>query len=283
MAARLESDASPVESSEATGPLVTVGLWLALLVGFSPVLADLLRVYAEHPWARVCLLFPALAWWAASRLEAARPEPARWGLVLVFAGIVIELIAVGSQLVRFGRFGLLLALIGFCAWRGLCSRRTAFLLAWAVPLPATVINGLSPWPEQIYGTALRGLFSSSSMPLQQLGTDLFVQARELPLIPADGGVPVLVAVAGFVWFGAIRSRVSQSTLGRFALVGVSLCVLVQGLILLAGVLVFRDGAAASTIRSGWDLASQLSPVLMGGGLVMWMHRVAQRSLVEVSS
>jgi len=280
--ARLDSDAGPVESRGATSPVVTVALWGALLIGFSPVLADLLRVYAEHPWARVSLIFPALAWWA-SRLESARPEPARWGLFLIVAGIAIELIAVGSSVVRMGRVGLLLGIIGFCVWRGLCSRRTTFLLAWSVPLPATVMNWLSPWPEHVYGALLRGVLGSSASPVQQLGTDLFVAARELALIPADGGLPIVIAVMGFVWFGSIVAQTGTRETVRVALAAGLLGIIAQGVILFAGVLIFREGATAEAVRSGWDLATQVAPVLIGAGWVWFMAQASPRPGQEVAS
>lgn len=241
---------------------MNVALFCALLVGFLPVVTDLAGTLSEHSWARVSLVFPFLLWIVASR-EAQPGPPARWGLFLILLGLGIEIFAIAGHVVRFGRVGLICAAIGLCAWRGLCGRRTSVLFLWAIPIPATILNAISPLPESLYGAVLRSVFSDKTVPLQQLGTSLYFEGRALALIPADGGIPLAIALVGFVIFGGLmrgESNMRLIVLGVYcALAGF----LIQGVVLGVGVASFMRGINAESIRLAWATASWTLVPLMG--------------------
>ena len=101
-------------------------LWLALIICFSPVLVDLARHLVAEPWALYVLLFPPLLARCAV-CEGPDARSVRMGAVLLALSLAVELVAVGGGLVRLGRLGLPLGVIGVSRAFGLLSLRTALL------------------------------------------------------------------------------------------------------------------------------------------------------------
>lgn len=178
-------------------------LWLALGICFSPVLTDLARHLAAEPWARYVLLFPLLLARCARR-ERWDASSARMGAALLVIGLVVELLAVGGGVVRLGRLGLPLVVIGLSRAFGLFSLRTALLALWWVPLPHALVSLCSPALE----TAWLHLVA---WPLDLIGAEIRVEAAlaraggaVLALSGPDGGLPLAALLSGIGWYTAAR-------------------------------------------------------------------------------
>jgi hypothetical protein len=178
-------------------------LWVALAICFSPVLVDLARHFAAEPWAMYALLFPPLLAWC---VLCERPDAssARTGAALLVIGLLVELVAVGGGVVRLGRLGLPLAVIGMSRAFGLLSARAALLSAWWVPLPHAVISLPSPALETAW-------LHVAAWPLHLVGADLAVEgssvgagAGELTLSASEGGLPLAALLSGLGWYASVR-------------------------------------------------------------------------------
>ena len=178
-------------------------LWLALGVCFSPVLIDLVQHLAANPWAAYVVIFPPLL----ARCALRDPPGARsvhTGAALLATGLAIELVAVGGGVVRLGRLGLPVAVVGLSRAFGLLSSRTALLSVWWVPVPHAVISFPSPALETAW---LQG----AAWPLNLLGANVTVEAGlaragtlELLLSAAETGIPLAALLSGLGWYASAR-------------------------------------------------------------------------------
>ena len=183
-------------------------LWSCLLLSFSPILIDLARHLVAEPWARYVLIFPLLFVRAASRTPAPPPK-ATSGVVLIGLGVVLEFLAIGADVTRFGRIGFALAAIGLCRCLGYASWSTLLLLAFIVPLPSFVSNAASPTLEVALLEAAafvpRLLGGAITVVASRAGGEASVGDQVLRVGPLDNGLVLVPLLVGLSWYGSLGS------------------------------------------------------------------------------
>lgn len=249
-----------------TGRRWQVSLWVALAIAFSPVLVDLSDHWVVQPWSRACLLFPGLVW-LASRQDTVRPGPASWGWALVAAGIVLELLAIGGDVVRMGRVGLVAASIGLCFAGGWSSIRVALLLVWSIPLPASVLNFASPAPEKIVGELGARIVSLFGVGVERVGTRLEGGGSIIELLPADGGLQSAVTLAGLGWFSALLRPTAPLSIARTSILWGLSAFPIHVVLVGAASLALAAGLEPGVIRRGLAEFSWAGILLVG---LLWV-------------
>ena len=203
-------DAAAHEADARTGGGFAPLTWVALLLAFSPTLADLAGHLAERPIFLYALVFVPL--FVRCALRDAAP-PARDGWLLVLVGLAAELVALFLGAVRMGRVGLALAAAGTCRLQGLAGWRTIALLALAIPLPASVVRIASPKAQVWMLDAAAALLGG-----RREGYAAIFEAGRLQLTPFDNGMTQAVLIAGLVWYdGTLGRRPLPGVLVRMAL------------------------------------------------------------------
>lgn len=239
-------------------------LFAALGFALSPILLDLARHLALEPWALYAAAVPPLLAWAARREGGARASP-RLGGALVAAALVLEIVAVGGGIVRFGRPALPLAVLGLCRALGLASARTALLAAWMVPVPFVLVEAAGLPLAGLWGELAHAAVAPAGAELALRPTDhafaLEGAGGTLPLRPVDGGVVLAAGLSGLGWLAGLRARAGwlgcALAAAFFALAALPLQLLAVGLA--AAALAGGLGALA-----GWTLA--LAPWIAGAAL-----------------
>lgn len=113
--------------------------WLVLALASAPVLLDYVEHVISHSWAWYAVVFPICAIssvWRADR-RAHRVIPA---ILLILLGIIWEIIASASGMLRLGRPGFLLAAAGILAADGRLDFRRFVMMALAIPLPHALLE-----------------------------------------------------------------------------------------------------------------------------------------------
>jgi hypothetical protein len=244
------------------------------------VLVDLVRHTEEQPWSRVNLIFPGLVWIAARR-DTAKRGPASWGWGLVAGGIFLELLAIGGDVVRFGRIGLAAAAIGLCFAAGWTSIRVALLFVWSIPLPAALLNRVSPGLEMStmgFGADVASMFGFAVV----RATDTLASAgRVLEILPSDGGLQTAFVLAGFGAFQGIWQAEPVSRILMRAGIGALSALPLQLALGCTAALALGLGAPPSTIRAWLSVFSWLGVSAVGlSGVVVRAFRSRDRRLVR---
>ncbi len=182
--------------------------WIALLLGFSPVLLDLGRHLAATPEASYVLLAPLLLGLAARR---ELPEvPRSDGYFLLALGLALELLGIAAASWSVARLGLPLGIVGLARARGFPPLRSALLGFFLVPVPTSLVALPSPELESALaafaGAVVRGV-GGEVRPVGPLFTG--TQGR-LELSAFDAGIPLAATLAALGWYSAVRrgARVS---------------------------------------------------------------------------
>ena len=181
-------------------------LWGALLLAFSPVLADQGQHWLDSEWSRYSILFVPLLAWAVYRSPAQEPRR-KLGLALVAFSLVIELVVARGAMIELARPAFSLAVIGLVVATGLAPVRTALLALWIVPIPSFLID--------VVGGSDLALdpFASLAELLSRLGLDLEVTGRllvsggqELSIDSSFAGLPLFALLSGLGWYRALRLK-----------------------------------------------------------------------------
>lgn len=273
---RASSDAAAEPSpSVPRGLLWSVLLWSGLAFAFAPTLGEAFRNLVQQPWTRATLVFPLLAYMAA---RAERPsEPSRSGWALIGVGIVIQQIAISGEVDRAGKIGFILAAIGLCRWAGWCSLETASLLAFLIPLPHVVVAFGSPWLEGGLATGAALLARSLGFAVDYGSGALVSEGATLRLADRDGGLGLVVLLAGLAWFDWLCRPERRS--GRLALLALT-GIVAAGAIQLASLtgsammLAVRGEDSAGVVRAWLDRIPWLLAWTSGVALA-WIHRRAE--------
>lgn len=179
--------------------LVVVGV----LVAFAPVVIDWGRHLVAYPWARGAACFPVLfvlAIWR-DRGEAKPFLPGLfWGGLV--CGLLIMLLAIGGDALRFARIGFVIAAFASSAGAGWARPDACALAFWFLPLPTVLANLGSPGGETALARLLGFLpgvevSSIAGRPELALGEGL------LPLVPTDTGLPLALGLSGVGWFRGV--------------------------------------------------------------------------------
>ncbi len=178
------------------------GIWLVLLVAFSPVLLDLVGHLKSNPWSRTVLIFPWLAWVAARSDRGALRDPTTtviWG-ALVFA-LAFELVAISGDVLRIARVGMGVGLVGLIWGAGWARPVPALLLVWAIPLPNVLLDLSSPGLERLLGSLCGRWVPGIDFEVVQRASVLSRgDGASLVLRATDGGLALLIGLAGIGWF-----------------------------------------------------------------------------------
>jgi len=236
---------------------------LLLAAAFSPVLIDLLEHVAQHPWAGYCLVFLPLF---SLELHRGPRGTTRSGLGSTLLGLALaaELLLVGGGLTRAARFALALGALGLAWIEGRPTPRRAALLLWLVPVPSALVSWGSPGPVAVWAHAAVALLQrvgrSAVVELDRGGVVVEIAGARLPLLDADGGLPVLALLTGLVWYGGLRRGWSlPGTALRFVP-----CILLAGSVqTLAIALAALAVGAGASVRPALDVAPWASVALMG--------------------
>lgn len=178
--------------------------WVALGCAFSPVLIQLANAIPEVPFGWSVLLAPVLIFAAASRCGR-KAQPRRgWALVLLVAGLLIQLVGLGGGSPGIARLGLPISIVGLSLWTGVPRLMTALLALWAVPIPRAFFGLTTPNLESAYaqiGAAMTGALGidiSASGPLIRCG------AARLELDPYHSGIHLIFVITELSWYAAVR-------------------------------------------------------------------------------
>ena len=255
--------------------------WCALLLGFSPVLADLVanwRLIAEDRATLLVLVLLAAALVQARSRPASRPRAD--GLVWIAAGAALELFGVVANAWSLARFGLPLAAVGLARYQGRPALAVVALAFGVVPLPDTVLGLTSPALESQLGAAAvataRVLGAGS---VRAAGPSLVAPDGRIDLEPADGGLPLAALLACTGWFLALRREAAPRGLVAGAVRGGLWAVPAQPLGLLGVVLLLEagaPGAAWAWLRYG--IAGVACGALLAAGLAS--QRVQRRAAID---
>jgi hypothetical protein len=215
--------------------------WLALLVGFAPVLLDLVHHVSAEPWARYILVFVPLC---VVCLASCREEPRRHadGYLWLAIAIVVELVAIAGSTTRLARPAFALAVIGLCRASGLANTRTAALTFWLIPVPNLLLRMASPALE----TGLLGIAATAGraagVAVEVEGPVASAASGALVLQPWHGGLPLVALLSGLGWYASLRDGSGlAAALGRMLVWG-ALGLPLQALALLGAVWVLAAGA-----------------------------------------
>jgi len=248
----------------------TAAILVALGFAFSPLLLDLARHFAEVGWTRYALVFPPLLAWQIIRAGPCEPSP-RAGWALVSLALLVELIAVGGGVPRFGRPALVLALLGAGRALGLAPVPTLLLAAWAIPIPSGLLGRLgSPLTDALgQAAALIGGLSAQPDP-----SGVRLQAAEgesLLLRPSQAGVTLVALLSGLGWLAGLRGEAGLAGCAlRAAALGLAAPLLQLFVVLAAGTVLAAgrpEAAALLWVATPWVLGTTL-----GLGLVARSRR-----------
>lgn len=199
-------------------------LWGALAVALSASWVDLARHWLDEPWARPSAVFLPLFVIAAAR-DRGQPAVPRAGALLVAAGLAASLVAVAGGLPRLGRPGVPLAMIGMSLALGRPSLPAALLALWVIPPPFALAKLFSPGIEHALGWLAARVAESGGLEVVTTMRALVIDGAALELRPTDGGLPLVIQMAGVGWFAAVRAgddvRGALATAVRWAPLGLA--------------------------------------------------------------
>jgi exosortase len=180
---------------------VTIGV--VVLVCYAPILARLISQWIADPDMGhgffVPLVSGYIVWQRRSQLIALKPEPSRWGLLIVIWGAIQMMIGVlGTELFT-SRTAFVITVIGVVAALGgkPFLRALAFplaLLFLMVPIPTVVYNQLT-FPLQMLASQLAaGALSLLSIPVLRDGNILELANGRLSVVEACSGIRSLLSL-----------------------------------------------------------------------------------------
>jgi hypothetical protein len=167
----------------------SLALAAALVLGLSPALREWALHLLDEPATRYVLVPFALLVHAVWRTPR---EPARLaaGLPWIAAAILVELVASGGGLARYGRVALPLGIVGGLRATGLAPTPVAALAFFIVPVPRFLAQLGSLDPQRLWAGLAEALVPGSA---EVLGLDHW-----------DSGMRLAGLLAGFGWFAGLR-------------------------------------------------------------------------------
>ncbi len=185
-------------------PIAPWLVWIGLIAAFSPVLRGLVQHLIEHPWARVSIIFPWLAW-VAVRKDQGRPgqESRRIIWACMIAALVIEMIAISGDTIRFARIALAVGGAGMIAGAGWARLTASIVLAFSVPPPNALLKLFSPMLENAFAKTVAALVPELRFEAVGLRFYWLTENADLLLEHTDGGLAMGIGLAGLGWFQTV--------------------------------------------------------------------------------
>lgn len=183
-------------------------LWLALLVGFSPVIAEFVRGFASGSSPPSTLLAPILIGVSLWRGAQLADGPRRAGLALIAAGLLFQLVGIATRTWTFAWLGLPIAVLGMSLWLGRPSWRVAALAFGLVPVPVSIEIAFTPIAETALLTRACAAWQSLGFAFSCTGPVARLGDRHLELAPSDVGWTLAAVLAQLGWFLAVREGAS---------------------------------------------------------------------------
>jgi hypothetical protein len=244
-------------------------LWIALAIALSPALLEIAGHARTAPWARYAIVPLALLFWAAAA-ERRSGVPRPLGLVLVFAGLAVQMAALVAGPAKLGRAAVPAAVIGMASWLGRPSLPVAVLSLWAVPVPNALVQGLAPALDPGILALAPALARPLDPELRSEGRALRSRDEVLRIDEADGGLPLAALLSGVGWFSALRSGLPLSHAAlRAALWGAAAIPIQIAAVALAAFALPRGGAAAAR---AWLDSAWVGVALAGVAWSEWQRR-----------
>lgn len=238
------------ESAAAPSTREAAWLWAGLALAFSPAFAELVSHWREEPWAR----YSAVALWLLPRSASALRERVpgrRDGLLLVLAGLALEVFAALAGPAKLGRPGLVLGVLGMARALGHPPLRVAALAVLLVPVPAALVRLPDPLLRPLLLAPAAALAGALGASLEAVPLGLARGAALLRVYPHDLGVPLAALFAGAA-FATSVVRGAGATRALLAAAAASLTALPVSLAaLFVGALVF-EARGAELARSWLD-------------------------------
>ena len=191
--------------------------------------------------------------------------------IWLLAGLAIELLAVAGGAPRFGRLGLLIAVVGLCHSMHSLRFSVGILFLWALPLPSTLLESFSPGSETFWGQAGAAVIPGLSLEVLGRVPVLTTSTAQMPLVSSDSGIAMAYGLAGLGWYRMISMGRSSVAALLGALRWALLAIPVQlTFILFAGLLLSmaKQGAWPRLFltESNWLFVVSLGLVLSLGRL-----------------
>ncbi len=239
--------------------------WLALLLGFSPALVELVQNLAAEPADRPSLLALPLLALCLRGDRGGRSRPAlAYGLVASALGL--QVLGVVTATWGLARLSLPLAGLGLAARLGWPSLPAAAIAFWVVPVPDFVTTWTSPGLEVALGATAAAVVGWIGIGAHLDGTAVQLSGATLELRPEEAGAALGHAVSALAWYVAVRRGAGPR--GYLARQGLALLALLP--LQIASLAVgFGLAQAALPARAWLDLGAAL---VVAGGVVAVVER-----------
>ena len=201
----MDSDAATAASENLWAhPVAPWLVWGGLIAAFSPVLRELVQHWVDHPWARVSIIFPWLAW-VAVRKDQGRPGKASRRIIwaCLITALIIEMIAITGDTIRFARIALAIGGAGVIAGAGWARLTASIVLAFSVPPPNALLKIFSPGLENAFGKLVAALVPTLRFERVGLRFHWLTENADLLLEHTHGGLAMGIGLAGLGWFQTV--------------------------------------------------------------------------------
>lgn len=262
------SDAAPARG--AFGASAHPVLWIALLAGFSPTLAEYTRgLGGENPSSPLStLLAPLLLVLCVWQGRGGVDPPRRSGGLLIGLGLLLELVGIALGVWTVAWLGFPIAALGLALWTGRPSWRVAALTFGLVAVPVTVQAAGSPGPESALLRGACAPWRAVGVAFECTGPVASLGATRLELGPGDLGWTLAWVLAQLGWFRAVYTGAPAAEALRRALAFASATLLLQPVAV---------GVALGLLAGGFERAARpwLSEgvwLLCSAVIVLWTIR-----------
>jgi hypothetical protein len=237
-------------------------IWIALVAISLPILVDAVVHVATHSWAWYVVAIAPLAIVAVVGARTGPPH-GLWAIFGVAAGVAVEVWALASGDVRFGRFGLAVAVVAVLLLQGRADRRNSVLVALCVPIPSLIQRSVcEPLLAQL-GRIAAKLSNALGTPAFAHGLDLEWPSGVYRLEGSDLGASAALLGLALGWFIAAGrgQRPVAVAWTVVALVGTGLLAHAIATALLLAAVDPASLSAARPIRDGLAFAATIAVAL----------------------
>lgn len=248
------------------------GLIFASAVAFSPVIVNLARSLGQVDGRLAILIAPLLATLAARRQIAPATIDVRRGILLIGAGLVLELVGLALDFWTMARLGLPVAALGIGLALGRPGPAQLALLFFVVPIPISITSLTTPWLESVYADlCVRLLHGVGGLDIQATGPLLIGPVATLELYASDSGIWLAYVLAALGWYsGLCAQRDWPAVFGRAALSSLIGWPLQLLAICVAGALVAGGNVDAARSWLDWGLHAAVTVCAL-----LWIHRASK--------